>query len=241
MRMSIKLDDLELIKRVDDPQTRVVKEIRSIYNITTSDRRKVEEHKIPSSEGSILSDLGRIPIKISFDGEFQGPDAKASLESLRAKFKVGKPLPFSSDITNIADVNQVLIEELHINDIGGIPNRYNYSMVLREYRPPPPQAQPPPSQEEQAQQQVQQQANDELDSVYVEGRITDKEGKPLKGVTVIVSSTEGEWKEPAVTDDQGYYKTKSKFKPGKYTVAFELKGYKRDEKKVDVKSSKGGE
>ena len=231
MRMSIKLDDLELIKRVDDPQTRVVKEIRNVYNITTSNRRKVVEHKIPSSEGSILSDLGRIPVRISFDGEFQGPDTKTSLESLRAKFKIGKPLPFSSDITNIADVNQVLIEELHINDIGGMPNRYNYSIVLREYRPPLPQAQAPPSQEEQAQQEVKKES--EIDDIR--GRVLDAEGKPVKDVKVKIKGDDGEWE--VKTDEEGYYEVLD-VPEGKYEITVDAEGY--EDVKAEAEVKKGG-
>lgn len=70
--ISIKLNDLELIKHVEDSQTRIIKGFRSVYNITTPDRRKIIEHRIPSSEGSMLLDLGRIPIRISFDEVFQG-------------------------------------------------------------------------------------------------------------------------------------------------------------------------
>jgi hypothetical protein len=229
--MDIEIDNIPLIKRVEDPQTRVVKEIRNVHNITTSNRRKVIEHKITCSEGSILSDLGRLPVRISFDGEFQGPDAKASLENLRAKFKVGKPLSFSSDITNIADINQVLIEEFHIDEIGGRLNQYSYSIVLREYRPPPPQAQPPPSQEEQAQDEVKKES--EIDDIR--GQILDADGNPAKGITTRIKGAGGEWQ--VKTDDQGYYEVLD-VPEGKYEITVDAEGY--EDVKAEVEIKKGG-
>lgn len=226
--MSIKLDDLELIKRVEDPQTRIMKEIRNVYNITTSNRRKIVEHKIPRFEGSMLLDVGRIPTRISFTGEFLGSDAKSSLDSLRTKFKMGKPVPFSSDITNIADIDQVLMEEFQIDEIGGRPNQYSYSIVLREYRPPPPRAQPPPSQEEQAQDEVKKES--EIDDIR--GQILDADGNPAKGITTRIKGAGGEWQ--VKTDDQGYYEVLD-VPEGKYEITVDAEGYEDVKTEVEIK------
>jgi hypothetical protein len=233
--MSIKLDDIELIKRVEDPQTRIIKEIRNVYNISTSERRIVIEHKIPGSDGGILQDMGKEPLRISFDGVFFGEKAKDNLQDLWSRFKQGKPLNFSSDVTGIADVTKVLIEDLRIDDISGNPNKYHYSIILREYREPrPPQAQPPPSQEEQAREEVQNQADDALASInYITGKVLDEEGNPKEGVEVVITKEDGQ-EYRVRTDDQGVYR-QDDLPPGKYKVTINAEGYEDLEEEVEIK------
>lgn len=231
--MDIEIDNIPLIKRVEDPQKRTIQEIRYVYNISTSERRRIIEHKIPGSDGSILQDMGKEPLRISFEGVFLGEKAKENLQDLWSRFKQGKPLNFSSDITGIADVTKVLIEDLRIDEISGYPNRYSYQIVLREYREPrPPQAQAP-SQEEQAQEEVQNQADDTLASInYITGRVLDDEGNPKKGVEVVITKEDGQ-EYRVRTDDQGVYR-QDDLPPGKYKVTINAEGYEDLEEEVEI-------
>ncbi|MCP8307907.1 MAG: carboxypeptidase regulatory-like domain-containing protein [archaeon] len=233
--MSIRLDDLELIKRVEDPQTRVVKEIRSVYNISTSERRMIMEHKIPGSDGSILQDMGKEPLRISFEGVFLGEKAKENLQDLWSRFKQGKPMNFSSDITGIADVTKVMIEGLRIDDIAGYPNEYHYSILLSEYREPRLPPAQPPSQEEQAQQEVQNQADDTIASInYITGKVLDDEGNPQKDIDVVITKDDGtEYK--IKTDENGIYRMDD-MSPGKYTVVVKAEGYEDMKEEVEIKA-----
>lgn len=162
--MSIELDKIQLIKhtREDSGKTKV---LNSVFNISVSERRSIVEHRVPGMEGSILQDMGRDPVRISFDGVIYGKNSKETLKSLRSKFKAGKPVPFSSDLTTVAEVTQVLIEDLQVYDVSGSPNNYKYRITLREYTPPPKKDNPPPSQDEDAKKSVDQKAEDSKKSV----------------------------------------------------------------------------
>ncbi len=135
--MSIKLDDLELNTRDADDSQGTINEIRSITRIVLGDRRRLVEHRIASGYGSILDDAGRHAIKILLEGEFVGEGAKQGVTILRKKYRSGEALPFTSDMTMLVQVEKVLIEDLEVNNLSGIQNRYGYRMVLKEYKEPP--------------------------------------------------------------------------------------------------------
>lgn len=149
--MSIEIDDLALIKHERDPNTGATKEIRSVYNMSISEKRRIVEHRIPGMKGNVLQDLGREPVRISFDGVLHGQTAKEDLKNLRAKFKAGKPVSFLSSLSDIAEVTKVLIEELRVVDLSSVTNTYRYTIVLREYSPPQEEEEgSPTSQQQQA-------------------------------------------------------------------------------------------
>jgi len=132
--MQMKLDDIELIKRID--RKGVVEEIRSVHNVSVSGKRRIVELRIPGAETNVFQDLGREPLTISFDGELVGEGARSTLEELRSKFEQGAPVPFSSDITAISDVTEVVIDDFTARFLGGAASGSWYSMVLREHRSP---------------------------------------------------------------------------------------------------------
>jgi len=134
--MKIELENIKLTSKSVNSQSGAIRETRSVYNISTTERRTLVEHKIPGLEGNLFQDMGREPISISFDGVLQGSLAKKNLEQLRKKFKSGKPVQFASDITGATDITKVLIEDLVIGDTLGNSTRFNYSIVLREYSEP---------------------------------------------------------------------------------------------------------
>jgi hypothetical protein len=128
--MSIVIDGLDLIRRVQDG---ILEEIRNISYINIIDRRNIVELDIPGSQGNIIQDMGFDAIKVELFGEVMGQNSRASLESLRDKYESNKPISFSSDITSIAEIINVIIEYLYIEEVAGSPFRYKYYIFLREY------------------------------------------------------------------------------------------------------------
>ena len=156
--MLMKLGDIELIKRVD--KDGAVEEIRSIYNLSISGKRRIVELEIPGLTGNVFQDLGRNPLLISFEGELVGSNTMKTLQGIKSKFELRKAVPFSSDIVPINDVTEVVIENLTVHFIGGVPIGGRYSMLLREHKSSStgggggPSETPLPSQEESAKKDV---------------------------------------------------------------------------------------
>jgi len=174
--MLMKLDDIELIKRVD--KDGVVEEIRSIYNLSISGKRRIVELEIPGLAGNVFQDLGRNPLLISFDGELVGSNTTNTLQDIKSKFELREPLPFSTDIAPINDVTEVVIENLTVHFIGGTPIGSRYSMLLKEHKSSSTGSgsggggggeskteTPPPSQEESAKEDVETKTSEVYSSV----------------------------------------------------------------------------
>ena len=169
--MSLELDGIALIRHVRDPDTGASTLVHSVHNINVSEKRSIIEHRVPGLQGSVLQDLGREPVRIAFEGLIFGEEALQFVEQIQLKYKAGAPVPFSSDLSGVAEVTQVLIEELQVEAVGGVINTYTYWMVLREYTPPPEEEEPAPSQDAEAEDAVQQQADDDAASInYITGK-----------------------------------------------------------------------
>ena len=125
--MTIKLDDLDLIKGVQSGSNIAWKDIRNVYNISIKDRRNIIELQIPGSEGNVLQDMGCDPVRISLFGEMMGVESKLTLEKLRSKFDKNKPFQFYSDISSIPEINQVLIDEFYVEEMIGTVHRFQIS------------------------------------------------------------------------------------------------------------------
>jgi len=232
--MKIELDNIPLVMQKEE-NGKIV-EVRSVMNIKTYEKRRIVEHKIPGMEGNIFQDLGRDPVKISFEGTFQGGNAKENLETIRSKFKSGKEVPFASDITGASEVSQVLITEFDIEDTGGIKNQYRYYIELREYITPTEEETTAPEQEEQAEGAVEDKINDALGSInYITDKVLDANGNPKKDVDVKITWDKGEI--TIKTNEEGIYKQEN-LEPGKYTIKVDAEGYERTEKEVIIKSGK---
>jgi hypothetical protein len=232
--MSVELDGMQLIRHVREDDAGATKMLRSVFNIGITDKRQIVEHKIPGLEGGVLQDLGRVPVRISFEGIIYGEDAKEALEEIRAKFKTGEPVPFSSDLSGVAEVTQVLIEDFQVEDEGGVTNRYRYFLSLREYVPPPPEEESAPSQDEEAEEEVEDEADDALASVNViTGKVLDPDGNPKADVDVKITWDGGEFS--VKTDEEGVYR-KDDLEPGTYTVTVDAPGYEDVEEEIEIKS-----
>lgn len=168
--MLMKLGDIELIKRVDKDDG-AFEEIRSIYNLAVSGKRRIVELEIPGLTGNVFQDLGRDPLLISFDGELVGSNIMDTLQDIKSMFELREPASFSSDIVPINDVTEVVIENLTVQFVGGIHSGSRYSMLLREHRSSStggessPGETPPPSQEEDAKKDVEKKTSEIFSSV----------------------------------------------------------------------------
>jgi hypothetical protein len=230
--MNIKIGEIELVKSE-------VGEIMNVSNISTTDMRNIVEHEIPGMEGSVFQNFGRGPVWISFDGTLQGKSAKNTLETIRSKFKQGIPLPFNSTISGAADVTKVLIKDLRISEVAGIIDRFQYSIVLREYKEPPPEPTIPPSQDEDAQEWAGNRHEEAIESInYITGKVLDHEGNPKTGVPVIIRSEAGEYR--VETNEEGIYR-QNDLPAARYRVTVESEEYRWIEKEVVIGSGGGRE
>ncbi len=150
--LNIKLDDLELVKRVDEEGK--ILETRSIINITLSNRRQVYEIKIPGYDGSVFQDFGRHPTTIIVEGLLTGPNSKNTFQDLNSKFKLGKPIQFVSDIPSITEISEVMIESFRATIVSYSPTSYWYILVLKEHKSKKQEEKEAPSQEETAKEET---------------------------------------------------------------------------------------
>jgi hypothetical protein len=232
--VNIELDGIPLIL-VERDQAGGTTEVRNVSHISTSNRRSLVEHRVLGMEGSLFQDMGRAPVRISFEGSIQGKNAKERLEALRSKFRKGLPVPFSSDISGATDIPKVLMEDLKIEDMAGVEDKYWYTMVLLEYLEPPPEPQTPPTQDEEAHEWSEETAEDAVDSVnYLEGQV---EGNEKSNVKVIVTGEDSEFS--TKTDGDGRYRI-DELPPGKYSITIDSEEYTEAEEEIIIGSDADG-
>lgn len=228
--MSVKLDDLDLITRKNDPDTSQVQEIRRVSSISIDGRRVFNSDSLSAVGPGILMDLGRRAKRILLEGEMHGPSAKESITALRSKFKTGNPLPISADIAGLADVDKVLIEKIEISQASGKPGHFAYVLDLIEYVEPPAEEEEP--EPEDAEEEVKKES--EIDDI--KGRVVDADGEPMKDVKVKITGDDGEHE--ATTNSDGYYEVQD-LPEGKYEITIDAKGFKNRKSVVEIR--KGGE
>jgi hypothetical protein len=108
-------------------------ELTGVQDIKTDETRSLVKHRVPGMEGDLVQNLGRRPTSISFAGIFKGEEALNHIETLRQKFKTREPAAFVSDITDSTDVTNVVIENFRVQQVGGRPDYYTYTVSLKEY------------------------------------------------------------------------------------------------------------
>lgn len=111
-------------------------ELHLVQEITTHDRRALAEHKPPGMEGSLLQNLGRRPARLALWGVAAGDDAQETIEKLDEKFRAGGPFAFVADISTDSEIEQIVIDDFQLQEIAGKPERFAYTLVLREYIEP---------------------------------------------------------------------------------------------------------
>ena len=112
-------------------------ELPQVQEITTHEQRVLAEHKPPGMAGSLLQNLGRRPTRLVLWGVATGTEAQSFIEKLDNKFRDGQPVPFTADIVADAEIEQMVIDDLRVQDLAGKPQRYAYVLTLREYIKPP--------------------------------------------------------------------------------------------------------
>jgi hypothetical protein len=111
-------------------------ELPLVQEIATHDRRTLAEHKPPGMQGSLLQNLGRRPARLSLWGLAAGDDAQQTIEDLDEKFKNGGPFTFAADISADSEIEQVVIDDYQVQEIAGKPQRFAFTLTLREYIEP---------------------------------------------------------------------------------------------------------
>jgi hypothetical protein len=111
-------------------------ELPLVQELTVIERRVLAEHKPPAMDGSLLQNLGRRPSRLTLWGVATGSEAQKFVEDLEVKFRAGQPVPFTADIVADAELENVVIEDLRVQDLAGKPERFAYVISLREYIEP---------------------------------------------------------------------------------------------------------
>jgi hypothetical protein len=111
-------------------------ELQAVQEVTTYELRALPEHKPPGMSGSILQNLGRRPTRLVVRGVASGPGASDFAGKIEGKFRAAKPVPFTADIVADAKLDLVLIDDLQLTDVAGKPERFAYTLVLREFIKP---------------------------------------------------------------------------------------------------------
>jgi len=235
--MQVKLDDLELVKRVQNSATSPLKEVRSVSEVNVEGRRSLVELKIPGSSGNVLQDMGREPLAIELRGEVWGVDAKKTVEAIKAKVDSGKSISFTSDMMAAASISDVIAERFEVDQVAGFPSRYRYLLILREYKSGEGRGEEaqvgaegergevagepvetPADERPAAEQEVEKQTM--IDDI--KGRVLDSEGKAASHVIVLVSGPEGRIR--LETDAKGNYEYKDA-PEGEYELTVDAPGY----------------
>src|SRR5688500_19934000 len=107
-------------------------ELTLVQEISSYDRRTLVEHKPPGMAGSLLQNLGRRPTRLVLWGVASGPDALTVTQKLDEKFRAAKPVTFTADIVSDAEIQEMFIEDLKIQELAGKSDRFAYVLRLRE-------------------------------------------------------------------------------------------------------------
>lgn len=243
--MEVKLDDIDLVKRTQASATSPLSEVRTVYDVHVDGRRSIVELKIPGSSGNVLQDMGREPITILVKGEVWGPDAKTTIQSLKAKSDAGESVPFSSDLLAAASVSDVIVEEFEVDQLAGNPTRYRYLMLLREYKEGGEATEGEGAGTDEVEEQEAQEANAEeaAEEAAKEGEIhdvrvqlRDHSGNLIPDVEVTIEGPDGTHK--SNTDEEGYVVVKDA-KEGKYEIC--VSDDRFGDVRVEVEVKKKGE
>lgn len=132
--MLVKLANIDLALGSTDDGERSEKDLRTVVAIATKDKRNLIEQQIPGSSGNHLQDSGTEPVQISLEGELNGANSANTMKEIYAIYDAGKHVSFYSNLAAIADVTEVVIENLQVDKALGTAFHYTYKIDLKEYR-----------------------------------------------------------------------------------------------------------
>ncbi|GAA5787158.1 hypothetical protein GCM10007860_34930 [Chitiniphilus shinanonensis] len=112
-------------------------ELKGVQNLHTEEARTLVEQRVPEQQGSVFQDLGREPVTVVVDGLLFGEEVLSTLETLRVAHAKAQPQSFAADIAVGSDLTEVVIEDFRVRQVAGYPDRYRFSMRLREHVEPP--------------------------------------------------------------------------------------------------------
>ncbi|WP_344250060.1 hypothetical protein [Isoptericola hypogeus] len=111
-------------------------ELPQVQAVRSTDVRAVAEHKAPGKDGSMLQNLGRAPTALTVHGVATDPAALDLVSTLKDRLRTGDPVEWVADITTDTSIEQVLVDDLQVRQLAGRPDRYAYTVTLREYLEP---------------------------------------------------------------------------------------------------------
>jgi hypothetical protein len=118
-------------------------EIDDIEYIESSEKRVLVEHRVPGLAGNYFQDMGTVPNTIVIVGSKAGDEARdAFLTGIREIFNAGEKTTFVADINTATDITEVVIQDVEVAEISGVPDSFRYIIKLRKYIEPP---EPPPT------------------------------------------------------------------------------------------------
>jgi len=120
-------------------------ELEQVQEIEVEEEHVLAQHSIPALDNDFLQRLDRRAARVTLQGVLTGAEVGERLAGLREKYRAAQPVSFVTDISAATKVEKVLIEELGIRELAGMPARFEYAFTLREFIPPPePEEIPPP-------------------------------------------------------------------------------------------------
>ena len=111
-------------------------ELPQVQEIGTYERRVLAEMKPPQMDGSFFQNLGRRPLRVALWGVASGAAAREFIEALDEKFRAGEPVAFTADITASAEIEELVIADLRLQELAGKPDRLAYVVTLEEFLEP---------------------------------------------------------------------------------------------------------
>jgi hypothetical protein len=109
-----------------------------IERIAAYESRRLAVLPVAGLSGDLHQDLGRCALAVEIVGSLAGDEARDDfLKQVREKFLAGEPVDFVADIVKESELERVLIEELAVEEVAGVPDAFRYRIVLREYTEPP--------------------------------------------------------------------------------------------------------
>jgi hypothetical protein len=113
-------------------------EVPRIREIRAAESRRLTRLPVPGLSGDLHQDLGRNALVVEITGSLFGDEARDGfLSELRERFNAGEPVDFVADIINEAELEQVLIEALTLEESSARPDQFDFTIRMREYTEPP--------------------------------------------------------------------------------------------------------
>jgi hypothetical protein len=111
-------------------------ELPNVSEILTRDHRDLVQHKVPGMDGSRVQNLGRAATFVEVHGVATGADALEFVGRLEEKLRERTPAPFVADIVAASRIDAFVVDDVRVEEVGGKPSRYAYTLFLREHVEP---------------------------------------------------------------------------------------------------------